>query len=405
MPVSTSMSRALKATSGMLFSDLVEPIIMEDTCKVYDLKDLPFKPVVAGQSTASLKTVMIVKTIRPVDGADPTPLPDLVAAKELFKAEGLDGLIGQTMGLDGSVPAGSVQWCVLTGEFGIKVVMLMEFPKRATVALLLKAVGDGELFQIDTACIASPRSVSTPIHFMFENMGGSILLTRTLTVSEKSNSIERSLSAEDIDQGLQYLAERGPTSSCDILPFALKEHVSTDSPLSGWQMSWIKEACRDRLEHNFKARTIADYPLTIHDLSSWCVHHLLAPALHYATSNSILWAGEPGVGKTPVANAIANVISEWHRIADELPSGPSFKTASDLDMYRGELGSRQCPYIYDDGATDHDSVPRLKAFLDVSWGYKIKDHMQNYDGKNDKHVRMIMIKRLLNEHEVDGIED
>eukprot|EP00971_Amphidinium_carterae_P220757 4382634-Amphidinium_carterae.1 len=35
-------------------------------------------------------------------------------------------------------------------------------------------------------------------------------------------------------------------------------------------------------------------------------------------------------------------------------------------MHHGELGSRCCPYIYDDGATDRDSVPRLKAFLDVS---------------------------------------
>eukprot|EP00971_Amphidinium_carterae_P009070 179181-Amphidinium_carterae.1 len=366
MPATPAMSRAMKATAGMFFTELDEPNIVVAAPMVYKFNDLPFKAVTTGQTTASIKTVLFVKKFSLNDDADQVALPDLDVVKTTFMNDGMDGLIGNPVGLAGTVPAGTVQWCIIPEDDGVKVVLLMEFPKRATLALLQKAAGAGQLMQIDSTLIGSPRSVAIPVQFMFENMGGSLLMTRALAVSEKFSNSERSLSAEDIDQGLLYLNERGPTSASEILPFALREHVSSDSPLSGWQMSWIKEACRDRMENNFKARMIKDFPLTIHDLSPWCIEHLVAPVLHFVTSNSIVWAGEPGVGKTPVANAVANVVSQWHKNLDEVPTGPSFKTASDLDMYRGEIGSRCCPYIYDDGATDHDSVPRLKAFMDVS---------------------------------------
>eukprot|EP00971_Amphidinium_carterae_P228025 4522925-Amphidinium_carterae.1 len=109
------------------------------------------------------------------------------------------------------------------------------------------------------------------------------------------------------------------------------------------------------------ACAISDYPFTLHDLTDWCVEHLVAPALHYSTSAAILWAGEPGVGKTPVANAVSNVLSQWHKNMEENPTGPTFKSASDLDMYRGELSSRCCPYVYDDGASGHPEALTLDS--------------------------------------------
>eukprot|EP00971_Amphidinium_carterae_P170064 3369680-Amphidinium_carterae.2 len=37
-----------------------------------------------------------------------------------------------------------------------------------------------------------------------------------------------------------------------------------------------------------------------------------------------------------------------------------------LTLYRGEFSGRCCPYIYDDSSTEHDSMPCLKACMDVS---------------------------------------
>eukprot|EP00971_Amphidinium_carterae_P170063 3369680-Amphidinium_carterae.1 len=170
----------------------------------------------------------------------------------------------------------------------------MEFPKRATVVMLRKA--DGRFLQIDSSLIGSHRNVANPVHFMFENMGGSLLLTRTLAAPERSSLTQSTLYLlKTLTKACCISNERGPTSADEFLPFALKEHVPSDSPLSGWQMSWIKEACRVRMENNFKTRVTKDFPLMIHDLSCWHIEHLVAPALHFATSNSISWAA--GVGK------------------------------------------------------------------------------------------------------------
>eukprot|EP00971_Amphidinium_carterae_P279531 5549255-Amphidinium_carterae.1 len=65
-----------------LVSELTVLVVIAESPKVYDLKDMPFKLVAIGQTTASLKSVLVVKLIGPDDDK-----PDLDAARELFLAE------------------------------------------------------------------------------------------------------------------------------------------------------------------------------------------------------------------------------------------------------------------------------------------------------------------------------
>eukprot|EP00971_Amphidinium_carterae_P229474 4552669-Amphidinium_carterae.1 len=44
---------------------------------------------------------------------------------------------------------------------------------------------------------------------------------------------------------------------------------------------------------------------------------------------------------------------------------PSFKSANNLDFFRGAPGSVFCPCIYDDGDCSKDSPANLKTFMDV----------------------------------------
>eukprot|EP00971_Amphidinium_carterae_P224301 4450012-Amphidinium_carterae.1 len=97
---------------------------MPESQSVYAYGDLPFNPVTTGQSTASLKIVMVVKQL------DVMLMPDLHAVKDVYLADGLDGFIGQPIGLFGPVPSGTVQWCILEDDDGMKVIMFMEFPKK-----------------------------------------------------------------------------------------------------------------------------------------------------------------------------------------------------------------------------------------------------------------------------------
>ena len=47
-------------------------------------------------------------------------------------------------------------------------------------------------------------------------------------------------------------------------------------------------------------------------------------------------------------------------------SAPKFRTTSHLDFLRGEAGMAEVPVIFDDGNIRGETVPALKAFMDVA---------------------------------------
>eukprot|EP00971_Amphidinium_carterae_P106793 2115492-Amphidinium_carterae.1 len=117
-------------------------------------------------------------------------------------------------------------------------------------------------------------------------------------------------------------------------------------------------------DHSHLAREVKGYPLTLRDLSNWSLVKLIILALRGSVIKGVMWMGEPGLGKTPLANALATLPSVYWRERKEVQGEPSFKTGSNLD-FRTDPGKKTCPAIFDDGSTNAVDVNHLKSFLDV----------------------------------------
>eukprot|EP00971_Amphidinium_carterae_P259887 5156260-Amphidinium_carterae.1 len=94
-------------------------------------------------------------------------------------------------------------------------------------------------------------------------------------------------------------------------------------------------------------------------------HELIKPALKFASFSSIVLLGESGIGKTPLAHAIAMAFSAHYIEKENLDMRPQFKTGTNLDLFRGDVGDTATPYVFDDGSLAAQIPEVMKAFLDV----------------------------------------
>eukprot|EP00971_Amphidinium_carterae_P223986 4444602-Amphidinium_carterae.2 len=112
---------------------------------------------------------------------------------------------------------------------------------------------------------------------------------------------------------------------------------------------------------SFLAREVKDYPLTIKDLTSWVLTHVVFPILPDVKTNTVIWGGVPGLGKTPLANALANTVSSYLLNELGMPGTHGFKTANDIDFFRSEPGRVHTPVIFDDGEVQENHGTNLLA--------------------------------------------
>eukprot|EP00971_Amphidinium_carterae_P120991 2396931-Amphidinium_carterae.1 len=202
---------------------------------------------------------------------------------------------------------------------------------------------------------------------MMSSLGGPALMSRNLIAATKSKkTVGGQLTPDEVEEGFNFIRSSGPASAVDSLKWALQQKVDAASPLTGWNLGWIERALANEREMSFLAKEVKDYPLTIKDLTNWVLTHVLFPILPDVKTNAVIWAGVPGVGKTPLANALANTVSSYWLNELGMPGTHGFKTANDIDFFRSEPGRVHTPVIFDDGEPWNQPVSLLKSFLDVS---------------------------------------
>ena len=70
------------------------------------------------------------------------------------------------------------------------------------------------------------------------------------------------------------------------------------------------------------------------DIRNWALLDIVAPCLQDCLQHAILFIGMSGIGKTPMACAMAMSISKQFCIELDDGNAPSFQIASDLDFFR-----------------------------------------------------------------------
>ncbi|CAE7417176.1 unnamed protein product [Symbiodinium microadriaticum] len=166
--------------------------------------------------------------------------------------------------------------------------------------------------------------------------------------AEKTNSLRN---IDEVVHGTGYLIDYSPNFR--------------SGPLHGWSAGLVKEFLRNHSASNVYARPVTNFFLTLHDVAAWLFDDVLVEILGDLKSHTLVMMGMAETGKTPVAQAIAMALSEYHILVGgkEQELQPSFRLVASLDQLRGEAGIKERPDILDDPDTSVMSVTKLKAFL------------------------------------------
>eukprot|EP00971_Amphidinium_carterae_P151148 2997149-Amphidinium_carterae.2 len=100
----------------------------------------------------------------------------------------------------------------------------------------------------------------------------------------------------------------------------------------------------NKASNRLLCQVVREYPITLMDVRDWVMNLLIKPALRFASFSSIVLLGESGIGKTPLAHAIAMAFSAHYIEKENLDMRPQFKTGTNLDLFRGDVGDTATPY-------------------------------------------------------------
>ena len=178
-----------------------------------------------------------------------------------------------------------------------------------------------------------------------------------------------------IDAGFEFIEtsyreNKVPAAGVKQLHWITTQLHSKTSPLwMGGPFKWtdrlVEKAFRKLTEEGSLAQVVANCPDTIMTLSPWLVDEVLVHLVPHLTTKALGLVGKAGIGKTPVVEAIACAFSRYWKRKLHRGSDACFRTACDLDFFRGEVGCVDSPDALDDCDPQTTRASKWKAFCDV----------------------------------------
>jgi len=132
-----------------------------------------------------------------------------------------------------------------------------------------------------------------------------------------------------------------------------------------WTDRLVEKAFTKLREEGVLAKVVTECPYTIQTLSPWFVDEILSDLAPHLHTRSLGLIGKSGVGKTPAMEAIACVFSRYWKRRLSIAGSACYRTSSDLDFFRGEVGTVDRPDALDDADPKTISAAKWKAFTDV----------------------------------------
>ena len=139
----------------------------------------------------------------------------------------------------------------------------------------------------------------------------------------------------------------------------------------GWNAGLVKDSIRNYHASALVCTPSHYFPLHMRNIAGWFLDNVLMPyVLRYLPTHGLLQIGEPGKGKTPVAEILAFQLSiylilDYYAKEGNMPAKVMYKITSNLDFLRGEPGSTFLPIIVDDLDLPSELTARIKAVLAV----------------------------------------
>ena len=204
-----------------------------------------------------------------------------------------------------------------------------------------------------------------------QSMGGSELQSSAIAADDVVGDEE----IKAIDAGFDYIEkcwnERTvPANGMRQLQWILRELKMTTGPLyhNGafkWTQVLIQTAFRKLQEQGCLAKTWTDCPYTLQTLSPWFVDNIIVHLVPYLTKHSLGVVGVAGSGKTPLLESAACCFSRFWKRKLKIGGTACFRSAADLDFFRGEEGTIDRPDQLDDVDPKTITPSKWKAFTDA----------------------------------------
>ena len=209
------------------------------------------------------------------------------------------------------------------------------------------------------------KNMKKALHFMLEQMGGMQFKISALESAQRGrSSCEPPMRTDaDLDAGFDYIRQHGlgVEGKFQQVVWVRKEIASESSPLHKWHPALVKAALEALHSDGTFAKVTTTFGIALADFDDWLLSVIweIAPCL---IDHSLWLLGEAGAGKTPLARAIANMLSRYWG------GRGMFRSTTDLDFLRGVRGSKQVPVIADDPGINGVEIKKTKSFSDVSLG-------------------------------------
>ena len=332
----TTFQEALLYTEALKLSQLQKPLVTKKAAGAIGVGQLPLKPL----GGFALKHV--VDVVLHVEALDLVSIGELLQNNDYKSLPSPVSLASEppcayTMQI-AAIPEGSQD----NAHTLVKHIIYAEKLKAAVARAHLRGEGHRLDYQ------GNFRNGSKAFQHLFEQLGG--FQVRYFYLSATGPKAPKSTS--DINKGFDFIFEHAPRVNFKLQMTRWIEIQinSEDSPIFGWNPSLVEKSCRTLASTNSLVTVTEHLPLTLKDIRGcwldFCFYDVLK-CLHHDT---LLLLGEANMGKTPVAMILAMALSRYWIAKDAKQDlSPGFRTASDLDFFRGEPGSKYVPDLFEDG--------------------------------------------------------
>ena len=244
---------------------------------------------------------------------------------------------------------------------------MIRFKIRTSVKAILSALRS-DTFMVDVAVVSGHNKVPVVLQHLFTGLGGNQVLDCTLTATSIKKSNKPSASQQTLQDGFLFIKDNGPRSNNQnqMTEWCEMQIVEgSGSVIEGWSRDLVMSSLKNYASGSMASTSLMEYPVTLRDVRRWVLDEVVVPFLKVAPEHRLILQGQTGIGKTPLARALAMSISQHYISEEGLEAEPSIRSCAVLDMLRTEGGQKHKPIVYDDGPLDTNKASDVKGLMDV----------------------------------------
>ena len=200
------------------------------------------------------------------------------------------------------------------------------------------------------------------LQFILERLPGFQVRYHTVTTA---GTPKRNTEQSSLEKGFEYIKLNGPKTNIDnkATEFAEKECEKVGGQLFGWNKGLVERSCLNYGKGMAAARRKSFHHRTLRDVNGWMLN-LLALCIGFYRTETFMFIGESGLGKSPLGKVLGMLFSFMNIIMDGVDVEVGYRHCNDFEHLRHEPGTKYHTEVFDDGKLREQDAARVKTFQD-----------------------------------------